>query len=195
LRILPKTAQLLVDDAHAAGVLGATGKGTIEHCRVSRQRIIQTLTLSKAFGAFGGVLLGGKNLRQRALEKSRLFIGSTPVPLPLASAALTSLKLLRSTPTFRRRLAQNLAYLKGRLRENGLRFTDNPGPVVLIEPRTSNRLLQLKKRLLAARIYPPLMRYPGGPSGGYFRFAISSEHTREQLHALANVLAPGKLRQ
>jgi 7-keto-8-aminopelargonate synthetase-like enzyme len=192
LRVLPSTARVLVDDAHAAGVLGATGKGTLEYHRVSRKRIIQTLTLSKAFGSFGGVILGTKNLRRRALEKSPLFIGSTPVPLPIAAAALASLKLLRSSPMLRRRLAENLAHLKTRLRENDFQFTDNPGPIISVEPRNSNHLGELKSRLLAAKIYPPFMKYPGGSSTGYFRFAISSEHTRKQLDALAGALSSQK---
>jgi glycine C-acetyltransferase/8-amino-7-oxononanoate synthase len=192
LRVLPSSASVLVDDAHSAGVLGATGKGTLEYHRVSRERIIQTLTLSKAFGSFGGVVLGTKALRRLALEESHLFIGSTPVPLPLAAAALASLKLLRSSPMLRRRLTKNVAHLKTLLRANGCQFADNPGPIISVEPRNSTDLLKLQRRLLAAKIYPPFMKYPGGPSTGYFRFAISSEHTRKQLDALANALSSEK---
>ena len=65
LQVLPKDALILVDDAHGAGVIGRTGKGSLEHAKVSRQRIIQTITLSKAFGAFGGAILGPKPLLGR----------------------------------------------------------------------------------------------------------------------------------
>ncbi len=80
LEVLPKDALILVDDAHGAGVLGRTGKGTLEHAGVSRRRIIQTMTLSKAFGAYGGAILGTARLRQRILDRSRMFVGSTPCP-------------------------------------------------------------------------------------------------------------------
>ena len=73
-----------MDDAHGAGVLGRTGKGAPEHAGVSRRQIIQTVTLSKAFGAYGGAILGPARLRQRMLDRSRMFVGSTPLPLPLA---------------------------------------------------------------------------------------------------------------
>jgi 7-keto-8-aminopelargonate synthetase-like enzyme len=86
-------------------------------------------------------------------------------------------------------LAENLAHLKTRLRANGCQFVDNPGPIISVEPRNANALLELKRRLLAAKIYPPFMKYPGGPSTGSFRFAISSEHTRKQLDTLSSSLS------
>ncbi len=70
LKVLPSDALLLVDDAHGAGVLGKTGKGSIEHAGVGRRRMIQTMTLSKAFGTYGGAILGTTALRQRILEHS-----------------------------------------------------------------------------------------------------------------------------
>jgi len=88
LKVLPKDSLVLLDDAHGAGVLGKTGKGTAEYAGVSRRRIIQTVTLSKAFGVYGGAILATRRLREQIIARSRLFTGSTPLPLPLASAAL-----------------------------------------------------------------------------------------------------------
>ena len=85
-----------MDDAHGAGVLGRTGKGALEHAGVSRRRIIQTVTLSKSFGAYGGAILGTARLRQRILDRSRMFVGSTPLPLPLANAALAGVRILKA---------------------------------------------------------------------------------------------------
>ena len=85
LKVLPRTAKLLVDDAHGAGVLGAKGQGTLEHEGVGRSRIIQCVTLSKAFGVYGGAVLGSGTLRGKILSRSRAFIGCTPLPLPLAA--------------------------------------------------------------------------------------------------------------
>src|SRR5207247_7980952 len=107
LRLLPKDALILVDDAHGAGVLGKTGKGSLEHAGVNRRRIIQTVTLSKAFGVFGGAILCAPAVRRRILEHSHLFIGSTPLPLPLANAALQSIKLLRTDKGLKQRLLRN----------------------------------------------------------------------------------------
>src|ERR1051325_159488 len=90
LATLPKDALILVDDAHGAGVIGKTGRGSIEHEAASPKRIIQTTTLSKAFGTYGGAILGTSSLRKRIIEHSKIFLGSTPLPLPLANAAIKS---------------------------------------------------------------------------------------------------------
>lgn len=187
---LPQDALLLVDDAHGAGVLGRSSQGTHEHCSVSRHRLVQTLSLTKAFGAFGGVILCTHDLRERIYENSELFRGSTPPPIPMACAAMKSLEILRSDDSFRDRLTANKNYLLDRLQQAGVEtYTTTPGPVWDFVPPSAEQRNKLSHSLLSHRIYPPLIRYPGGPATGYFRFAISSEHTLEQLTELANALA------
>jgi 7-keto-8-aminopelargonate synthetase-like enzyme len=188
LKVLPKDALILVDDAHGAGVLGRTGKGTVEHAGVSRRRIIQTVTLSKCFGAFGGAILGTARFRQRILDRSRMFVASTPVPLPLANAALEGVRTLKADPSLRRRLVANATYVKAALRKAGLALPESPGPIVPLLPKRPGQATRLRRALLAAGVYPPFIKYPGGPPNGYFRFVISSEHTRPQLDALVKVL-------
>ena len=189
LKRLPKDALLLVDDAHGAGLLGATGKGSLEHEGVGRRRIIQTITLSKAFGVYGGAVLGSPALRKRMVTGSTLFIASTPLPLPLAQAALTSVAVLRSKPSFRNRLARNAQHVRATLRKTGLALPDAPGPILPLELESAAAISSLRKALLAHRIYPPFIRYPSGPERGYFRFVISSEHTPGQLNGLIEALA------
>ncbi len=188
LEILPKDALILVDDAHGAGVLGRTGKGAVEHAGVSRRRVMQTVTLSKAFGAYGGAILGTAGLRQRILDRSRMFVGSTPLPLPLANAALEGVRILKADKSLRQRLVRNAAQVKTALREAGLPLAEAPGPIVPLLPRRSSEAARLRRALLAAGIYPPFIKYPGGPPSGYFRFVISSEHSRPQLDALLGAL-------
>jgi 8-amino-7-oxononanoate synthase len=189
LKILPRTGSILVDDAHGAGVLGTTGKGALEHAGVLRDRVIQCATLSKAFGAFGGVVLGARALREKILVRSRLFAGSTPLPPPLAGAALAALNILRHDPARRKRLFQNVSYLRGQLRRSGLEIADTPGPIVRLPLMNSGAVGDFKKRLLAAGIYPPFVKYGKASAAGFFRFVISSEHTASQLDNLAAVLA------
>ncbi len=184
LKILPPNGMLLVDDAHAAGLLGATGQGTAEYAGVSRRRIIQTVTLSKAFGCYGGAILCQTALRDRIVSASAMFAGSTPLPLPLANAALRAMKLLRSDPGLRGRLSHNVNYVKTALRARGMSVPRTPAPVVAIVPRGKAEAAKMRRRLLAHGIFPSLIRYPGGPEGGYFRFVISSEHSQPQLDAL-----------
>ena len=189
LAALPSGAAVLVDDAHGAGVLGRTGQGTPSHCGVRDARVIQTVTLSKAFGTFGGAILGSRAVADAILSKSRCFTGATPVPLPLAAGALEALRVFRANPKLHARLHSNSAWLKERLRAGGMALPDAPGPIVSVIPASAKAAERLKRLLLAAGIHPPFIRYPGGPEGGFFRFVVSSEHTRAQLAALAEALS------
>ena len=188
LRELPKSVVFLVDDAHGAGTVGRQGRGTMEFLGVTARRFIQTITLSKAFGVYGGAILGSRRLRQRILTCSRLFIGNTPLPLPLASAALASLEVLRGDPKLRRRLFFNASYVKAALQEAGCSLPVGPGPIVPIVPKDARAESRIRRNLLARDIHPPFVRYPGGPASGAFRFVISSEHTAGQLDALVESL-------
>jgi 7-keto-8-aminopelargonate synthetase-like enzyme len=194
LKILPARGMMLVDDAHGAGVLGATGKGSLEHERVGRKRIIQCITLSKAFGAYGGVVLAARAVREKILARSRTFAGTTPLPPPLAGAALAALKILRNEPARRKKLFQNLFYVRTKLRAAGWDISETPGPIVRLPALSETQVNALKTQLLAAGIYPPFLKYGGTTARGFFRFVIASAHTRAQLDKLAAVLTAFKLR-
>ena len=152
LKILPPHGMVLVDDAHGAGVLGATGKGTLEFEGVSRKRIIQCATLSKAFGAYGGVVLASRDFRKKILTRSQTFVGTTPLPPPLAGAALAALKILRNEPARRKRLFRNLALVRTKFRAAGWEISETPGPIVRLAAMKATEATALKKRLLAAGI-------------------------------------------
>ncbi len=188
LEIIPRDGRILVDDAHGAGVIGKTGRGALQVEGVNRSRIIQCITLSKAFGSYGGAILGARSLRKTILQRSRMFIGSTPIPLPLAQAALISTKLLQQNHSLRLRLNRNTTRVKSALRDAGIALPETPSPIIPIFLETRREILELKRKLLAHGIYPPLLHYPGSPANGYFRFVISSEHTRRQLDTLIAVL-------
>jgi 7-keto-8-aminopelargonate synthetase-like enzyme len=187
-RALPRDGKILVDDAHGAGVLGKTGKGALEETGVTRQRIIQTITLSKAFGAYGGAILCSDALRQGILDRSKLFIGHTPPPLPLANAALRSIKILKSERRLLAQLHRNSEFVKTALADTSYAVPATPGPIVPILPATPAGMKRLEDALLKAAIYPSLISYPNGVGAPYFRFVISSEHSAEQLENLVEVL-------
>lgn len=191
LKVLPGRGMILVDDAHGVGVLGASGKGSLQHENVGRKRIIQCATLSKAFGVYGGVVLTSHVLRAKILERSRIFVGTTPLPPPLAGAALASLKILRSEPARRRKLFQNLFHVRTKLHAAGWKISETPGPIIRLPVMNPAEAGGLRRRLLAAGIYPPFLQY-GASAQGVFRFVISSEHTRAQLNKLVAVLAAFK---
>lgn len=188
LGLLPETGRILVDDAHGAGVLGRNGRGTLEAERVGRRQIIQCATLSKAFGAYGGVVLGTRELRAKIVSHSRVFVGTTPLPPPLAGAALESLRILRSSKALRSKLFSNLALARRGLRDAGWEIAETQGPIIRLSTVEPSRVAALKSELLAAGIYPPFLVYPGGSAAGVFRFVISSGHGRGQLNRLISVL-------
>lgn len=187
LKILPRGGMILVDDAHGVGVVGRTGRGSLEHEAVGRERIIQCGTLSKAFGAFGGVVLSSRAVHEKILGYSRSFVGTTPLPPPLAGAALASVKIMGQDTARRKRLFSNLAWVRNNLREAGWDIAETPAPVVRLPDMTDTEAARLKRALLAGGIYPPFVKY-GAAARGTFRFVISSEHTRAQLQTLVTVL-------
>jgi 7-keto-8-aminopelargonate synthetase-like enzyme len=189
LKILPASGMVLLDDAHAAGMIGATGQGTVEFAGVPRRRIIQTVTLSKAFGCFGGAILCAAGWRRKIMTASPMFAGSTPLPLPLANAVLKAMELLRGDPGLRCRLSHNVNYVKTALRSSGLSVAHTPAPIFSIVPRAAAEVARLRKRLLSRGVFPSFIHYPGGPQGGYFRFVISSEHSQQQLDDLLGGLS------
>ena len=188
-KLLPRDSLLVVDDAHGVGTLGRTGKGSVELEKISRDRVIQNITLSKAFGVYGGAILCSRALRAK-LTDSHLFIGSTPLPLPLAHAARQALQILRQDKSLRPRLAANANLVKSALRQAGFDLPAAPGPIVSLHFDKAVHTVRLKRALLAAGIFPPFINYHHGPATGYFRFVISSEHSHRQLTALVNALKP-----
>ncbi len=201
LALLPASGRLWIDDAHGVGSLGRTGKGTWEALTSSgpfdgEERVLMTLTLSKAFGCYGGAVLGSKELAGAIRERSRLFTGNTPLPPPLAAASLKAIGVLRATPGLRRRLESNVALLRGLLREAGWPVEESPSPVLALKPADAAQAEEMKRRLLRAGILPPFMRYPGGGEGGFFRIAVSSWHSSGQIRGLAAAVGracqPGK---
>lgn len=181
-KILGPNALLWVDDAHAAGILGKSGRGTVEVAGLTRKSLLQTVTFSKAFGTYGGAILCSEQIALSIAEKSAAVGGNTPTPLPLAYATVASLMLCN--PSLRKRLFSNIDFFWKLLGADGPK---SRSPIVSFAPA---KTFTLRRNLLQAGIFPSLIRYPGGPENGYFRFALSSEHSRRQISALAEVLAP-----
>lgn len=190
-KALPVRTRYLVDDSHGVGVLGGQGRGAVEQVSGRKEQFILCFSLSKALGTFGGAILCSEDLRNRMIRRSQAFLGSTPLPLPLACAALQSVELLQKDSTFLARLNANAAYVKLALRERGFEMPDHPGPIVAIHPHSAGESQRLWRQLKQAGILPPRIKYAGEPRS-WFRFVISSEHTRAQLDLLIRVVARWK---
>jgi 8-amino-7-oxononanoate synthase len=179
---LPDDGILLADDAHGVGVLGGTGRGSLEHWGIGYDRVIQTATFSKAFGVYGGAVLGSRELRNR-ITSAGAFVGSTPLPPNIVTGIGTAVGVVKVGGARRRRLDRNCRLVAS---VSGLEFAGFP--VFTVVPRNPRQRRQVVRRLTAAGIHPPFIRYPGGIDTGFFRFAIASEHSRRQLEDLSEVL-------
>lgn len=186
LRGLPASAWILVDDAHGAGVLGRNGRGTLEHAGVGRARVIQCATLSKAFGVYGGVVLGSRELREKIMARSRIFAGTTPLPPMMAGAALKAVGMLsgRTGAKHREKLFANTQRLRARLRHAGWKVSETPGPIVRL-PLVLNAVTAERMRIhfIKMGFYPPIIQYGNFPPA--IRYVVSSRHTTAQLDRLA----------
>jgi 7-keto-8-aminopelargonate synthetase-like enzyme len=192
-KCLPRGATLWVDDCHAVGTLGATGAGSAEFWRLPSRHLLRTATLSKALGSFGGVILGTAGDVDGVLRRSASFASTTPPPPAAAAAALKALRRLEVDPGMRDRLRAHVQDVRSALVSAGLAgpgsdLSLGQSPIVGIVPQTKAECEAMRRRLVAVGIFPSLIRYPGGPPAGLFRFGLSSEHTRGQVRSLIKAL-------
>jgi 8-amino-7-oxononanoate synthase len=174
---------LLVDEAHTAGILGRTGRGIREHFDLSSDRYLISGTLSKAFGTYGGFIAGEKKWIEPVRCSAHAYQGSSAFPLPLCAAGIKALEIIDNTPERVQTLQKTSLNLKTHLRKKGFQLPLSPTPTIPVLYNTKEQTEKLKVLLKKEKIYPTYITYPGGPKEGYFRFALSSVHTREEINA------------
>ena len=180
---------LCLDDAHATGVLGEHGRGTLEFYSLASERCHTTHTLSKALGAYGGLIAGDDRLMQALRRNSRVHRGATPPPLPIAAAASRALALERSDPSRRQRLWANVAQARAGLRSLGWSLPDTPVPIICLGARPGLHLAQMQAELLSRDILVAYSQdYSSVPEGGALRIAIFATHTTDQIDRLVGEL-------
>ncbi len=190
LDVLPRAGWLLLDDAHGVGTLGDRGRGVMELLGCRDRRVVQAFTLSKAFGLHGGVVAGPSWLAGAVWSGSRAARASTPIPPAHAAAIPCVIGLLaRHGAEWRERLGQHRGLVRAALSGlEGAERRDHAGPVFGVVPVDARRAGKLERALITAGIQPPFIRYPGGPVGGLFRFALSATHPTTLVRRLATTL-------
>ena len=173
---------LLLDDAHGTGVLGETGRGTLEHFGIAPEGILQMGTLSKALGSVGGYLAGPRAVVETLVNRARSFIYTTaPAPAD-AAAALAALRVVRREPEPRRRLWENTRRLTEGLREAGWPLTAEQSPIVPVRTGSVRRTMETARALLERGVYAPGIRPPTVPAGSArIRTSVTAAHTAEDL--------------
>jgi 7-keto-8-aminopelargonate synthetase-like enzyme len=179
---------LVVDDAHGVGVLGANGRGAAEHLGASGEHVHVAGTLSKAFGAQGGFVVGTRALCDAVRNAAPAYSGATGLPPAIAAAARRSVELA-ADGALREQLQSRCAQARERFDALGLAVPPEPVPWMAIHGETTEELRRIESALDDARFLVPFVRYHGAPTQGYLRVAISAAHTPDDIAALADALA------
>ncbi|UCE53529.1 MAG: glycine C-acetyltransferase [Desulfobacterales bacterium] len=174
---------VMVDDSHATGFVGPTGRGTAELQGVQDRVDIITSTLGKALGgASGGFTTGRKNIIDMLRQRSRPYLFSNSLPPPLVSAALKTLDLLGDSQASKERLESNTKYFREEIAKAG--FTLKPGahPIVPIMLGDAMLAQEMAAKLLDEGVYVVGFFYPVVPKGeARIRVQLSAAHTKEDL--------------
>lgn len=189
LRHLPEGGSLVVDDCHGVGVLGEHGRGTLEAFGIDDPRVVVTGSLAKALGSSGGFIAGTAEHIEAVRSSSAAFITTTALSPPLAAAALSALEILESEPERLERLRANTGQLHRSARRVGLRSSGTFMPILLIPFEDFTEARRVSAALHIEGIFAPAIRYPGAPSGGLIRAAVTSEHTAADIRRLEEGLS------
>jgi glycine C-acetyltransferase len=182
-------ARLLVDEAHAVGVLGEHGKGTEEYAGVLGQTDLITGTLSKAPGGLGGYVVGSAEVVEYVRHFAGSYVFSTSLPAPVVGGLLAAFDLLEHDHARRARLGDNAAYFARRLREAGCVVENTVTPIVpvIIGDELITRKIALD--LHDQGIFAAPVTFPAVPKlRSRIRFSVMSSHTREELDYVVDVM-------
>ena len=181
-----RDAWLMVDDAHGLGVLGAGGRGSLEHWALdARQVPILMGTLGKAFGTAGAFVAGSEALIETLVQQARSYIYTTATPAALAEATLRSLELVEAESWRRERLRELVARFRAGARELGLPLGPSATPIQPVIAGTAERALAWSRHLEARGILVTPIRPPTVPEGSArLRITFSAVHEERHLERL-----------
>ena len=173
---------LVVDDAHATGVLGATGRGSLEHFGLSHDDVpVVTGTLSKAVPSEGGFVCGSSSLCDLIRNTARSFIFTTAPSPSTAATAAAGLEYIAAHPELVARLQDNVAYFVEKLGRIGM-SAHGQSPIIPIMVGDEEKAARAAEALLALGVFAPCIRYPTVPRGmARLRLTVMASHTHDDL--------------
>jgi len=175
-------AIVFVDDAHASGVLGRNGRGSVDHFDLHGRVHIQVGTLSKAIGVLGGYVAGSESLREILIHRARPFLFSTSHPPAVAAACLAAIDVLESEPELIERLWQNTRLFKSGLAALGFDIGASETPITPVIAGSGAMAMKLSDRLFEEGVFAQGIGYPTVPDDkSRVRTIVTAEHTAEEL--------------
>jgi glycine C-acetyltransferase len=176
-------AIVMVDDSHATGFIGKTGRGTPEHCNVMKRVDIITSTMGKALGgAAGGFTTGRHELVELLRQRSRPYLFSNALPPLICAATMAVLRQLSKTTALRDKLEENTRYFRAELRKAGLTVLEGTHPITPIMFGDAKLASDIARDMLNEGIYVKGFSYPVVPKGAArIRCQVSAVHTKDHL--------------
>jgi glycine C-acetyltransferase len=173
---------MMVDDAHASGVFGRNGRGTVDHFQLHGRVDVQVGTLSKAIGALGGYVAGSRALIEFLYHRARPFLFSTSHPPAVAAACLAALDILEQEPGIIDRLWENTTFFKGGLQQLGFNTGLSESPITPVIAGEGSRAMTLSDRLFEEGVFAQGIAYPTvARDKARVRTIVTATHTRDEL--------------
>jgi glycine C-acetyltransferase len=173
---------MMVDDAHASGVFGRQGRGTVDHFGMHGRVDVQVGTLSKAVGVLGGYVAGSRALIEFLHHRARPFLFSTSHPPAVAAACLAALDILETEPKLIERLWENTRFFKAGLASLGFDTGRSESPITPVIVGDAALAMTLSDRLFEQGVFAQGIGFPTVPPGkARVRTIVTAEHTRDQL--------------
>ena len=184
-------ALVMVDDCHATGFVGESGKGTPEHFGLEGKVDILTGTLGKALGgASGGFVCAKKNVVQLLKQRSRPYLFSNALSPSIVRATLQALEIVENEPERRARIKENTLYFRERMVELGFTLKGESHPITPVMLGDAEIAQKMSAALLDEGLYAVGFFYPVVPRGqARIRLQLTSEHTKEQLDKALEIFA------
>jgi glycine C-acetyltransferase len=181
---------MMVDDAHASGVFGTNGRGTIDHFGLHGRVDVQVGTLSKAIGALGGYVAGNKNLIDFLHHRGRPFLFSTSHPPSVAATCLAALDVLIEEPHLIDTLWDNTKFFKAGLRELGFNTGASQSPITPVIVGEAAAAMKLSDRLFEAGVFAQGIGFPTvARDKARVRTIVTATHTRADLQFALDAFA------
>ena len=182
-------AIMMVDDAHASGVLGKAGRGTVDHFGLHGQVDVQVGTLSKAIGVLGGYVAGTRSLIEYLYHRARPFLFSTSHPPAVAAACIAAFDVLEAEPERIERLWSNTKRFKDGLKRLGFDTGISETPITPIFVGEADLAMKFSDRLFERGLFAQGIGYPTVPKGkARLRTIVTATHTEEELDRALSIL-------
>src|SRR3989475_1876606 len=182
-------AIMMVDDAHASGVLGRNGRGTIDHFKVHGRVDIQVGTLSKAIGALGGYVCSSRNRIEFLYRRARPFLFSTSHPPSVAATCIAAFEVLEEQPQLTEQLWANTRFFKQGLKKLGFNTGVSETPITPVIVGEAAVAHELSRELFSAGVFAQSIGYPTVPDGkARIRTIVTATHTQGELSLALEIL-------